>query len=248
VPNEWIPIIFGPIAGIFLLLAGMIANRRRQLATLFANVIFVASVVVGLLGAYFHLVRAILPNAPFGQQISTQLLVWAPPVLGPLTFSLVGLIGLSAAWIEDPPDSGNLVLIRGRRIQLPYSKTRAFLFMVGMGSLATLISSVLDHARTGFTNPWLWIPTAAGVAGTVAANALGTIENPRKADVSTFIAAMSFMLVTGVVGLFLHIDANLVREGTIVGERFLRGAPFLAPLLFCNMGMLGLVAILEPTE
>ena len=29
-----------------------------------------------------------------------------------------------------------------------------------------LLSSTLDHARTGFTNPWLWIPLAAGVFGT----------------------------------------------------------------------------------
>jgi len=32
-------------------------------------------------------------------------------------------------------------------ISLPYSKTRAFIFTVGMGTLAALVSSVLDHAR-----------------------------------------------------------------------------------------------------
>ena len=61
VPNEWIPIIFGPIAGVLLLLAGLLAIRRRELASLIATVVFVASIVVGLLGAYFHLNRAALP-------------------------------------------------------------------------------------------------------------------------------------------------------------------------------------------
>lgn len=34
----------------------------------------------------------------------------------------------------------------------------------------------------------------------------------------------------------------------MVFERFIRGAPFLAPLLYANIGMLGLVAILDPSE
>jgi len=34
----------------------------------------------------------------------------------------------------------------------------------------------------------------------------------------------------------------------VVGERFLRGAPFLAPMLFANMGTLGLIALLDPRE
>lgn len=49
------------------------------------------------------------------------------------------------------------------RLALPYGKTRAYLFLVGPGCLATVISGVLDHARPGFTNPWLWIrPSRAG--------------------------------------------------------------------------------------
>ena len=126
VPYEWIPIIFGPVAGVLLLLAGLLALRKRSLATLIATPVFIASIVVGLLGAYFHLMRAILPYAAPGQQVSVPLFVWAPPILGPLTFALVGLLGISSAWIEDPPDSGTLVLIADRRLKLPYSKTRAY--------------------------------------------------------------------------------------------------------------------------
>ena len=56
--NEWIPIVFGILAGIVLLLAGLIALRNRPLATVLANIVFLGSIIVGLLGAYFHLVRA----------------------------------------------------------------------------------------------------------------------------------------------------------------------------------------------
>ena len=105
IPREWIPIIFGPIAGLLLGAAGLLALRRRNLATVFANGVFGLSILVGLLGAYWHVRRAILPTAPPGQEVSVDLLVWGPPVLAPLTFALVGLIGISAAWREDPPDS-----------------------------------------------------------------------------------------------------------------------------------------------
>jgi hypothetical protein len=248
VPNEWIPIVFGPVAGALLLFSGLIALRRRNFAALLANLIFIASIAVGLLGAYFHLERAILPAASPGQRVSVPLLVWAPPILGPLTFSLVGLIGISAAWVEKPADSGRLTLISGRKINLPYSKTSAFLFMTSLGTLATVISSVLDHARTGFLNPWLWIPTVTGVFGVLVAFGLGVLRSPSRAEIGVYVGAMIALILTGLIGSWLHIQENLTAAGLFVAERFIRGAPFLAPLLFANMGALGLIALLDPQE
>lgn len=248
VPNEWIPIIFGPVAAALLLLAGLIALRRRPLATLLSTIVLVASIAVGLLGAYFHLIRAGLPAAPLGQRLTIPLLVWGPPILGPLMFSLVGLLGISAAWIEQPVDSGRLQLLAGRQLQLPYSKTRAYLFMVSLGALATVISSVLDHARTGFRNPWLWLPTLVGVLATAVAAYTAAVERPTHTELWAYSGMMALLLVVGVLGLVLHIDTNLTAAGHIVGERFIRGAPFLAPLLFANIGMLGLITMLPPSE
>ena len=155
---------------------------------------------------------------------------------------------MSAVWIEEPPDSGRLRLLAGRHIHLPYSKTRAFFFIVGLGTLATVISSVLDHARTGFVNPWLWVPTAAGVFGTVVAVTLAALDHPSRADLIIYTSAMLLLIVVGVVGAVLHVLDNLTAGGVVVVERFIRGAPFLAPLLFSNMGMLGLITLLSPEE
>lgn len=47
-PNEWIPIIFGAAAGALLLGAGLLAFRNRPLATVIANLVFVGSIIVGL--------------------------------------------------------------------------------------------------------------------------------------------------------------------------------------------------------
>jgi len=248
VPFEWIPIVFGPIAGLQLLVIGFLATRRRMLANILASVIFLLSIIVGLLGAYFHIRRGILPTGPPGQWVTIRMLVWAPPVLGPLTFSLIGVLGLSAAWLEDPPESGRLTLMRGIQLQLPFSKTRAFFFLVGLGGLASLLSMVFDHARTGFSNPWLWVSAGAAIFSTVVPIILGALEAPKRADLAIYTGAMLLLMLLGVTGMWLHVRENLVAEGVIVTERFIRGAPFLAPMLFADMGMFGLIALLEPRE
>jgi len=248
VPYEWIPIIFGPVAGVLLLVLGLIAGRRRRLASVLASYLFIASIAVGLLGAFFHVRRAILPTGPSGEWVSIALLVWAPPLLGPLTFSLMGLLGLSAAWVESPPESGTLSMLGDRKLHLPYSKTRAFYFLVGLGTLASLISMILDHARTGFQNPWLWVSAAAGVFGTVIAVALGILDRPSRTSLRIYAATMLLLIALGSTGMTLHILQNLTTKGLVVAERFVRGAPFLAPMLFANMGALGLLALVDPPE
>lgn len=248
VPRERIPIIFGPIAGSLLLVLGLVSLRRRKMANVLASLIYITSIVVGLLGAYFHVRRGILPTGPSGKWLTMDLLVWAPPVLGPLTFSLIGLLGLSAAWIETPPESGNLTLIRGIRLHLPFSKTRALYFLVGLGVLASLISMIFDHARTGFVNPWLWFSAAVGIFGTVIPVIIGALENPGRSDYMIYTATMIALIILGIMGLSLHVNENLIAEGKIVTERFIRGAPFLAPMLFADMGTMGLIALLDPSE
>lgn len=246
--REWIPIIFGAVAGVLLLGAGLLAFRNRRAASIIATVVLVASIIVGLLGAYFHIMRGVRPAAPLGERVTIPLLVWAPPVIGPLIFSLAGLWGVSAAWAEQPPDSGALKLLGDRFLRLPFSKTRAFLFMVSLGTMATLLSSVLDHARAQFENPWLWPPVAVGVFAAVVAFGLGMIDRPTRGDVTVYLAAMILLVLIGVIGFILHVQFDLTAQNVIVPERFLRGAPFLAPMLFANMGMVGLVSILDPGE
>ncbi|MFH1434126.1 MAG: hypothetical protein ABIJ56_00280 [Pseudomonadota bacterium] len=248
-PHEAIPIVFGPAAGGVLLLAGIIALRAGNLASALATITLLASIAVGLLGCWYHVMRAVLPSGPLEAMLSfnlVHLIVWAPPVLGPLTASLIGLLGISAAWLEDPVDSGRLRLIGRFRVRLPYSKTRAFFFMIGLGVLATLISSVLDHARTDFSNPWLWVPVAAGVLGTVVPVMLGMVKKPSRADLITYFITMLLLVAVGIAGLALHVQHDLTAQSQVVPERFIRGAPFMAPMLFSDMGVLGLVILLDP--
>ena len=45
--------------------------------------------------------------------------------------------------------------------------------MVSFGILVTLVSSTLDHARTGFLNNWLWLPLLAPLVAAVVSFLLG---------------------------------------------------------------------------
>ncbi|MBN1286670.1 MAG: hypothetical protein JXB47_14825 [Anaerolineae bacterium] len=248
VTNEWISILFGVAAGIALLIAGIIALRNRPLAMLIATVTLVASIAVGLLGAYFHLRRIALPAAPPGERVSVNLLIWGPPILGPLTYAMAGLLGLSAVFYENPIDSGRLVLPGGWRVRMPLPKTRAYFLIVSLGILATLISSVLDHARTPFDNPGVWIPVSAGVFGVVTAFVVGALEKPRRADLLFYFTAMVILIITGVLGVAYHVANDLTPAGALVTERFIRGAPFLAPMLFALMGTYGVAVMFDPNE
>ena len=248
VPREWIPIIFGPTAGILLLIAGLIAIKKRGLATILANLVLISSVVVGFMGTYFHIVRAALPSAPAGQRLTLELLVWAPPVIAPLAFAGVALLGISAAWIERPADSG-ILKVGKNNWQLPYSKTRAFLLMLCLGILVTLVSSVLDHARGHFETPSLWIPTVVGIFATIITLVLAAGDaKPARRDLQVYFWTMVAMMATGILGVYFHVQANRLADGTFILERFLKGAPFMAPLLFANMGMVGLAVLLDPKE
>ncbi|MCB9449915.1 MAG: hypothetical protein H6672_00655 [Anaerolineaceae bacterium] len=246
--NEWIPIIFGVVAGVVLLLAGLIALRNRPLASLLANVVFLGSIIVGLLGAYFHLVRANLIGGGPPIAETVNVLIWAPPFLGPLFFALNGVLGISAAWMESPVNSGRLRLIGKAHVQMPYSKTRAYFFIVSIGILATTVSSVMDHARADLVNPWVWLPTAAGVFAVVVSAMLGFIARPTRNDLTIYTVTMGLLCLVGVVGFLLHVNTNLIANGSVLLERFVRGSPFLAPLVFANWGLIGLVALLDPAE
>ncbi|NLG98353.1 MAG: hypothetical protein GX491_13420 [Chloroflexi bacterium] len=248
VTREWIPIIGGPVLGVTLLAAGLVAFKNRMAANIMATLAFLASIVIGVLGTYYHLVRAVLPNAPAGEQVSLSVLVWAPPLLAPIMFAVIGILGMSAAWQESAPDSGTLILPGGLRLRLPYSKTRAYFFVVAIAALFTVISSVMDHARGGLENPWVWVPFAAGVFAVIVSVTVGFIDRLNPSDVFWYLVAMVLMILVGVIGAGLHAGENLASVGQFVSERFIRGAPIFAPMLFADIGAIGIIVLLKPED
>ena len=170
---------------------------------------------------------------------------------------MVSATTILTGWRKEPPlfSAGQFNRIRdipgepgSRSLQLPYPKTNAYFYITATGILIALISSVFDHAATGFDDAWLWLPTAGGTFGVVVATALGMIERPTRADLWTYVGAMILLIAIGVVGAVLHLRVDLGPSGRVVYERLIEGAPLMAPLLFSNMGVVGLVALLPDSR
>ena len=77
------------------------------------------------------------------------------------------------------------------------------------GVLIAAVSSVIDHLRTGFTNPWLWIPTVVGLFATVVALTLALVKTRSRGELTTYAVAMLMLIVTGPLGSLLHLLHDL---------------------------------------
>jgi hypothetical protein len=88
----------------------------------------------------------------------------------------------------------------------------------------------------------------AGILGTLTPLLLGLLPDPTRGDIWTYLVSMLLVMAVGVVGIFLHLRTNLVVEGIVVGERFIRGAPLLAPMLFADIATFGLLVLLDSDE
>ncbi len=87
-----VPVFFSPI-GLITAMAAAYKLTPGPVAAL--RVVMVASIVVGLIGTYFHVV----PRIAAGESVlSVGLWLGDPPILAPAAFAFPGIIGLLAAY------------------------------------------------------------------------------------------------------------------------------------------------------
>ena len=252
-PAEMIPIVFGPVAGLIFIFALILRVRARG-ATLLSSLIVIAtgmaSVAVGLIGTAFHWERA-LPPANFPNYgLDLNWIIHAPPVAGPLTFAGIGLLAIIALLEDTRPESGKLTLPQIITFHTPLPQTRQFFWLIAFGLYAATLSAFFDHARTGFESFFVWIPVVLGIFASVVTSLMALYQQRSRADYFIFFWIMVMMVAMGVLGLGLHINADLPEgEAGLQMERFIRGAPVMAPMLFAIMGSFGLIAMIDaPVE
>lgn len=249
-PAESIPVIFGPIAGVLLLIALGLRVRSGK-ATFMSSLLVIltggASVAVGIIGTAFHWTRALPPTSFENYGLQWDWIIYAPPVAGPLAFAGVGLLAIIALLEDTSPETGQLTLPGFITFNTPLAQTRQFLWLIAFGLYAATLSATLDHARTGFESYFVWIPTGLGLLGSVATTLMAIYGEHRKSDFFVFFWIMIIMIVVGVLGFGLHINADLPEsaDGGLQLERFIRGAPPLAPMLFAIMGAFGLLTMVD---
>lgn len=247
--GEAIPIFFGPLAGLALIAALVLRVRARQ-ATLVSSLLVIgtglASVAVGLIGTAFHWVRALPPSGFTNYGLQWDWVIYAPPVAGPLAFAGVGLLAIIALLEDTDPESGQLTLPGVITFNTPMPQTKQFFWLVAFGLYAATLSATLDHARTGFDDIFTWIPIVLGIFASLSTTLMALYHKPRQADFFGFFWVMILMIVMGVLGLGLHVNADLPEGGAMVQvERFIRGAPVMAPMLFAIMGAFGLLTMID---
>ncbi len=246
-PMEFIPVVSGPVFGLTLLGALLLRLWRGTalVSTLMIIGIALASIAVGVIGSAFHWTRAIPSGALAAQGLQWEWLVYAPPIAGPLSFAGVGLLAIIAVLEDTRPETGRLTLPGVISFRAPMTQTRQFLWLVALGLFAATLSAFLDHGRTGYTSVFVWIPVVLGLFGSIATTVMAIYHEHHEADYFIFFWTMLLMVGMGVLGLGLHINADLPEGGAgIQLERFVRGAPVMAPMLFALVGTFGLITMI----
>ena len=216
---EWIPVIFSLTAS--PLLFAMLFSKRRRLKRLVGRGVGWLCVFVGVGGMLYHL------DSQFFDTLSVRSLVYAAPFVAPLSYTGIGL----------------LLIMHHTVHQKSLEWGRWLLVMACAGFLGNFALSLFDHAQNGFFNWREWIPVGAS------AMAVGFLMTAiARPEDSSFLAFCAIVLglngLIGVAGVYLHLSANLPMFARSFKEGFVYGAPALAPLLFPNLALLGILGIM----
>jgi hypothetical protein len=216
--TEYIPLIFSPVAAALLVAA--LTLRSRWIAVwkdlgYFAGWI---AVLMGLTGVVFHL------GSRFFYERTLQSLTYSAPFAAPLAYTGLGFLLIMNRMVD--PGS------------VEWSQWVMF-FTLG-GFIGNFVFSLTDHAENGFFDSTEWVPVVAS------AIAVGFLIVPFATRVSIqFIYLCGTVLLLeaaiGVWGFVLHAAANLYGPSIHPFANFIYGAPPMAPLLFPNLTVLGLI-------
>ncbi|MFZ0456695.1 MAG: hypothetical protein WAM24_23300 [Ignavibacteriaceae bacterium] len=236
---EWIPIYYFPIGAMSCFIIALQVTPKRTFALIHISLMTIG-LMVGFLGTAFHM-NAVLN--PLGH-LSWAWLVFGSPILAPLAFSGISLLGLYAI-TEEVKDSSGILKIHGLgTFHAPISRDKHFLWLVGLGFGASAITSIIDHAQYGY-NPYKLIAIVFGLFATSVVLTIAFSNKWSKKDELVYFWTMIAAIIVGVMGFGFHLSGDLAGTGKISLERMLVFAPILAPLLYGDLGMLGLIVVAQ---
>lgn len=236
---EWIPIIYFPLGSISCFMIAL-KSKPQKWQALIHIILMIIGVLVGIIGTAFH-ANAVLNPAGF---LTWSWVVFGSPILAPLAFSGISLLGLYAITEEVDGQPGVLNVPGLVTFKAPISRERHFLWLVGLGFGASAITSIIDHAQYGYSFYKL-IAIVYGVFATSVVLYLSVSKQWTRGDELVYFWTMISAVVIGVLGFGFHLSADLAGTGAISLERILAFAPVLAPLLYSDLGMLGLLVVAQ---
>ncbi len=236
---EWIPIFYFPLGSISCLLAAFESKPRKWLALVHIGLMMIG-ILVGVIGTAFH-ANAVLNPAGY---LTWSWIVFGSPILAPLAFAGISLLGLYAITEEVDGQPGMLNVPGLGIFKAPISRDRHFLWLVGLGFGASAVTSIIDHAQYGYSF-YKMIAIVFGLFATTVVLYLSIAKEWTKGDELVYFWTMITAVAVGVLGFGFHLSADLGGTGAFSMERILAFAPVLAPLLFSDLGMLGLLVVAQ---
>jgi len=217
---EYIPLWFSAIAPLVLVVALTQRTRRRIFWKILGHVVGWSAIAVGLTGMILHL------ESSFFYERTVRSLTYSAPFAAPLAYTGLGFL-----------------LVMNRMVDSKSVEwARWLLLFTAGGFIGNFVFSLADHAQNGFFYSVEWVPVAASAV------AIGFLCVPVVMRVSrTFIHVSAAVLIleafVGLWGFLLHTMGNLRGPSVHALSNFIYGAPPMAPLLFPNLMVLGMIGL-----
>jgi hypothetical protein len=217
---EYVPLFFSLGAAVALAFALTLRTARPAVSRIAGHVVGWLAIAVGLAGVVLHL------DSQFFYARTIRSLTYAAPFAAPLAYAGLGLL-----------------LIANRLVEPGTIEWALWMLLLALGGfVGNFVFSLTDHAQNGFFNPLEWVPVASS------AIAVGFMLVPFLVRVNgAYIRLCALVLlvqaIVGGLGFGLHAAADLRQPGATLLDRILSGAPPMAPLLFPNLVVLGLIGL-----
>lgn len=217
---EYIPLFFSACAPLVLVFALTVRYRWPAVWKDLGYLVGWIAVIVGLTGVILHL------ESRFFYERTLQSLTYSAPFAAPLAYTGLGFL-----------------LIMNRMVEPETPEWAQWVLALTLGGfVGNFVFSLADHAGNGFFNPLEWVPVAAS------AIAIGFMAVPLMMRVSRqYIDLCAAILLleagVGLWGFVLHAMGNLRGPSVHPFDNFIHGAPPMAPLLFPNLMVLGIIAL-----
>ena len=219
-PAEYIPLFFSASAPVVLIFALSVRDRWEAVWKDLGYFVGWSAVLVGLTGVILHL------QSHFFYERTLRSLTYSAPFAAPLAYTGLGFL-----------------LIMNRMVDPETMEWSQWVLLLALGGfVGNFVFSLADHAENGFFNKVEWVPVVAS------AIAVGFLTVPLLMRVSRAYIDLcaTILLVEAGVGLWgfaLHATANLRGPSVHAFDNFIYGAPPMAPLLFPNLMVLGIIAL-----
>lgn len=217
---EYIPLFFSATAPVLLIFGLAVRSRWPSVWKDLGYFVGWVAVLVGLTGVILHL------ESHFFYERTIRSLTYSAPFAAPLAYTGLGFL-----------------LIMNRMVDPESTEWPKWVLLLTLGGfIGNFVFSLADHAGNGFFRPVEWVPVAAS------AIAIGFLFVPLLMPIARQyidLCALILLLEAGVGlwGFVLHASANLRGPSVHAFDNFINGAPPMAPLLFPNLMVLGIIAL-----